>query len=157
MNKHEDALRKLITADVVTVNQVKRITGLDLEEVSEEMKKVATLLHTMTCHDCGRVCNFIEESTFADEWSKPSHKAWIETAKGISTQYNLSDAQTLAVVTRAVGCMQGMTTLTEPTLDLLITFLKAHLVQVRKAATAPKHKDDQGDGSEEGSSPQETH
>lgn len=154
-DKYENALRKLVKDEVISSHAVKRITGLDLEELSEDMKKAAGLLHTMLCNKCGGSCQFILEEQFDDCWEKADHKVWLQEAKDLATNLALiSDEDLLFAVTRAVSGMQSVSSFSKKALCILMLFLKAHLRQAQKAATAQARKDDQAHGPEGESSDQ---
>ncbi len=142
---YEDALRKLVREEVITPAAVKKITGLDLESPTEEMIKAAGLLHTMLCEMCGEGCTFIQEEQREDPWSMTSHMIWLSNAKDIANMYKLDDEAFLNTITAATSGLQNVSTFSRPALSILIKFIKVHLRQAQRAATAPARKDDQGD------------
>jgi len=143
MDKYEEALRKLIEDEVITSKALKRITGLDMEEPTDDTKEAARLLHTMLCDKVSDECQFFDEEMFDDCWEKPEHKQWLALAEKDTKIYGLSRRDYLRVVTKAVAGMQSVSALPEAALSLLVSFIRAHLRQVRRSAIAPAHKDDQ--------------
>jgi len=142
-DEYKDALFKLVKVEVITPAAVKRITGLDLDEPTKEIKEAATLLHTMICTECGKGCDFIHEEQFDDPWRRPDHKYWLSKARNVASARKLSDKDLLFAITRAVSGMESVSSFSQDALILLMRFIRAHLRQAQKAATAPAHKDDQ--------------
>ncbi len=159
-NKYKDALHKLVKGDMVSVAAVKEITGIDLLETSEDMKKATILLHTMLCENCGRGCIFLEEETSpiedGDTWSRKAHLAWLSRSKDLAKGHGLDDKNFLFAVTRSISAMEGVTSFPAEILCILILFIKAHLRQGQRVATAPERKDDQERGLLAKSSDQES-
>jgi len=153
-DKYEEALRKLVKEEVITAPTLRRITGLDIDEASDEMRKAVGLLHTMLCEQCGRDCKFINEEQFQNPWAAESHTIWLRRAFDMAGQYDLDDKDLLNAVTAATSGLQNVSTFSSPALNILMRFIRVHLRQAHKAATAPERKDDQASGLQEGSADQ---
>lgn len=146
---YENALRKLVREEMVTAAAVKRISGLDLNEVSKDIKDATGLLHTMLCVKCGSGCTYIEEEQFDNPWNKAAHEDWLSNARGMAGMHHLNDHDFLFAVTRAVSGMQNISSFSGEALNILTFFIRAHLRQAQKAATAPGSMDDQASELEE--------
>ena len=159
-NKYKDALLRVMKDYKITAGAVRRMTGLDINETTEDMKKATILLHTMLCETCGRGCIFLEEETSpiedGDTWSRKAHLAWLSRSKDLAKGHGLDDKNFLFAVTRSISAMEGVTSFPAEILCILILFIKAHLRQGQRVATAPERKDDQERGLLAKSSDQES-
>jgi len=108
---------------------------IDIVGYSQEMKDLATALHTILCfknHDDD--CTFYREDVYSSAWKEPAHVEWFVLAQEFLLRFNLKEVDGLAAVSSAVDVIERCS---DATLFIVMKYLISYRVPLSETHEEP--------------------